>query len=575
MDNVAFLIFRRMRAPLIVLIVIYTVGVMGLVLIPGQDAEGNVWHMDFFHAFYFFSYTATTIGFGEIPYAFSDGQRLWVTLGIYLSVVAWFYSIGTLIALLQDKTFQNSLAELRFARRVRRMREPFYLVCGYGETGGALVRAITDGNRHAVVIDQHQERVDLLHLENLREYVPALCGDARRPRHLLEAGLKHPRCAAVVALTDVNETNLKIAIAAKLMHPEVKVICRADSHEVEANMASFGTDYIYDPFDIFGAYLAMAVAAPGLTLLRDWLAGLDGEPLKEPLFPPARGLWILCGYGRFGKAIAANLSARGLELVVVESAPERTGRPEGIPLVLGWGTDARTLKEAGVRQAVGLVVGTHDDANNLSIVMTARGLNPALFIVVRENQRDNEELFQAVGADIVMHPSSIIAERIRVLLVTPLLEDFEQLVQRYDDDWCCQLVSRIVAMVQDQVPEVWEIQIDAEDAHAVQGLMEGGVALALSDLLRDPRERERPLPIIPLLLLRGEEREVLPPAERQLRSGDRLLLCGCAPGRYRLGWTLQNVHALNYVLTGGSPPEGLVWRWLSGRRRGAAALPEA
>jgi hypothetical protein len=130
-------------------------------------------------------------------------------------------------------------------------------------------------------------------------------------------------------------------------------------------------------------------------------------------------------------------------------------------------------------------------------------------------------------------------------------------------------------MVQDQVPEVWEIQIDAEDAHAVQGLMEGGVALALSDLLRDPRERERPLPIIPLLLLRGEEREVLPPAERQLRSGDRLLLCGCAPGRYRLGWTLQNVHALNYVLTGGSPPEGLVWRWLSGRRRGAAALPEA
>lgn len=575
MDNVAFLIFRRMRAPLIVLIVIYTVGVMGLVLIPGQDAEGNVWHMDFFHAFYFFSYTATTIGFGEIPYAFSDGQRLWVTLGIYLSVVAWFYSIGTLIALLQDKTFQNSLAELRFARRVRRMREPFYLVCGYGETGGALVRAITDGNRHAVVIDQQQEKVDLLHLENLREYVPALCGDARRPRHLLEAGLKHPRCAAVVALTDVNETNLKIAIAARLMHPEVKVICRADSHEVEANMASFGTDYIYDPFDIFGAYLAMAVAAPGLTLLRDWLAGLDGEPLKEPLFPPARGLWILCGYGRFGKAIAANLSARGLELVVVESAPERTGRPEGIPLVLGWGTEARTLEEAGVRQAVGLVVGTHDDANNLSIVMTARGLNPALFIVVRENQRDNEELFQAVGADIVMHPSSIIAERIRVLLVTPLLKDFEQLVQRYNDDWCCQLVSRIVAMVQDQVPEVWEIQIDAEDAHAVQGLMDGGVALALGDLLRDPRERERPLPIIPLLLLRGEEREVLPPTERQLRSGDRLLLCGCAPGRYRLGWTLQNVHALNYVLTGGSPPEGLVWRWLSGRRRGAAALPEA
>ncbi len=76
-------------------------------------------------------------------------------------MVGWFYSIGTLIALLQDMTFQHSLAELRFARRIRRMREPFYLVCGYGETGSALVQAITDGNRHAVVIDHRQERVDL------------------------------------------------------------------------------------------------------------------------------------------------------------------------------------------------------------------------------------------------------------------------------------------------------------------------------------------------------------------------------------------------------------------------------
>ncbi len=565
MDNVAFLIFRRMRAPLIVLITIYSIAIMGLVLIPGQDGQGNVWHMDFFHAFYFFSYTATTIGFGEIPYAFTDAQRAWVTIAIYLTVVGWFYSIGTLIALLQDKTFQHSFAELRFTRRIRRMREPFYLVCGYGETGGALVRAITDGNRHAVVIDNCQDRVDLLQLENLREYVPALHGDARRPHHLLEAGLKHPLCSAVVALTDVNETNLKIAIAAKLMHPDVKVICRADSHEVEANMASFGTDYIYDPFDIFGAYLATAIASPGLTLMRDWLSGLHGDPLKDPLFPPPAGLWILCGYGRFGKAIAANLTSRAMELVVVESAPDLTGRPEGIPLVLGWGTEAKTLEQAGVRRAVGLVVGTSNDANNLSIVMTARDLNPDLFIVVRENHQDNEELFQAVGADIVMHPSTIIAERIRVLLVTPLLTEFEQLVGLQDEAWSCELVSRIVAMVQDQVPNVWEVHVDGEDAHAICVLTEQGAEVTLGALLRDPREREQTLPIIPLLLAQGEGRELLPPEDRRILPGDRLLLCGCSLGRSRLGWTLQNVHSLNYVLTGGSAPEGAIWQWLSRR----------
>ena len=563
MDNVVFIIFRRMRVPLIVLITLYAIAVMGLVLIPGRDADGNVWYMDFFHAFYFFSYTATTIGFGEIPYAFSDAQRLWVTLAIYLTVVGWFYSIGTLVALLQDKTFQHALAEHRFARRIRHLREPFYLVCGYGETGSALVRAITDGNRHAVVLDKREERIDSLQLENLREYVPALHGDARRPHHLVEAGLRHPMCSAVVALTDENETNLKVAIAAKLMHPDIKVICRADSHEIEANMASFGTDYIFDPFDIFGSYLATAVGAPGLTLMRDWLSGLQGDPLKEPLFPPAKGLWILCGYGRFGKAIATSLKAIGIELLIVEAKPELTGWPEGIPLVMGRGTDCRTLEQAEVRRAVGLVAGTDDDASNLSIVMTALTLNPHLFVVVRENHRDNDELFQSVGAHIVMHPSTIIAERIRVLLVTPLLTEFEQLARQKDETWSCELVSRIVALVHEQVPEVWEMQVCDQEAHALCTLADRGLTITLGALLRDPRDRNLTLPVIPLMLVQGDERTLLPAEDCQIYPGDRLLLCGRPIGRSRMGWTLLNLDSLNYVLTGGSSPEGALWHWLA------------
>jgi voltage-gated potassium channel len=62
-----FVILRRMRAPLIILIFIFAVSVLGLTLIPGQDADGQPWRMGFFDAFYFMSYTATTIGFGELP----------------------------------------------------------------------------------------------------------------------------------------------------------------------------------------------------------------------------------------------------------------------------------------------------------------------------------------------------------------------------------------------------------------------------------------------------------------------------------------------------------------------------
>ncbi len=562
MENIVFLIFRRMRMPLLWLIATYAVAVLGFVLIPGQDADGNVRYMDFFHALYFVSYMATTIGFGEIPYAFTDAQRLWVLFSIYATVIIWIYAIGTVLALVQAQTFQQAIVELRFTRRIRRLRESFYLVCGYGETGSALVHALTERHQHAVAIDIKQERVNLLRLENLREYVPALCADARRPLHLLEAGLRHRRCAGVVALTNINETNLKISITAKLLHPDIMVICRADSHDVEDNMASFGTDHIYDPFDTFGQHLATALQAPCLYLLHEWLTGPRDRTLPDPIYPPREGLWILCGFGRFGKAVHKRLLDEGLEVVVVEATPGKTGVPEQGRLVQGRGTEAVTLTEAEVERAVGLVAGTNDDVNNLSVIMTARELNPELFVVARENLLENQELFEAVAADMVMHPSSIVANKIRVLLATPLLSRFERLALFQEDAWACELVSRIAAVVQIAVPDIWEVEIAPEQAHAlVQALQEGAV-VTLKNLTRDPRERKRLLPCIPLLLIRGTTSELLPALDNRLSVGDKLLFCGRYCAHSRMEWTLQNLHSLNYIITGGSRSQGVVWRFL-------------
>jgi Trk K+ transport system NAD-binding subunit len=561
MDSIFFMVFRRMRTPLLVLVAAYTVAVSGMVLIAGEAADGSTWHMDFFHAFYFVSYTATTIGFGELPREFSDAQRIWVTFCVYATVVVWIYSIGSLIALLQDKTLRRAIEEHRFARRVRAIRERFYLVCGYGQTGSRLVRALTDRGQRAVVVDNNPERIDLLKLENLREFVPALRADVRQPHSLLLAGLRDPYCAGVLALTSDNEVNLKVALASKLLHPDAKVICRADSHDVEANMASFGTDHIYDPFDIFALYFATALQAPCLTLLNDWLGGRRGSALPEPIHPPAEGPWVICGFGRFGKALYKHLQDQDIELIVIEERPERTGAPAGA-LVKGRGTEAETLEQADIHRAVGLVAGTDNDANNLSIVMTALQLNPGLFTVVRENQITNEELFNAVGADILMHPSSIVANRIRTLLNAPLLTEFINYARYEDDAWACQLASRIVALVHDRVPEVWEARIDAEDAYAVLELRRQGAVPTIGDLLRDPRDRGRTLPVIALMHLTENGRTLLPHVDERLREGDRLLFCGPAQGHSAMLWTLQNSHALTYVLFGSSPPRGLVWRWL-------------
>ncbi len=553
-----------MRAPLLTLVMTYSIAVLGLVLIPGKDPDGNVWHMDFFHAFYFVSFMSSTIGFGEIPYTFTAGQRLWVSFSIFFTVVVWLYSIGTVLALLKDETFQNALTERRFTKQINRMREAFYLVCGYGQTGEALVKALTDRNQHAVVIDILEDRVNMLKLENLREYVPGLCGDASLPAHLLEAGLNHPLCEGVVALTNANEVNLKIAITAKLLHPEIGVICRADSHDVEKNMASFGTDFIIDPFDAFALHLATAIQAPCLSLLQEWLSLGRRDMLNDPVYPPSKGLWVICGYGRFGKAVYEKLVREGLEVIVVEAEPDTTGIPSS-PYIKGRGTEADTLQQAEIERAVGLVAGTDNDANNLSIIMTARAMNSDLFVILRQNLKHNDAVIAAVGADMVMLPSDIIANRIRVLLGAPMQHQFVKLVLHQDDEWACQLISRISALVTHHAPEVWEVVFSEYDSHAVCAHVQRGNHLTLGDLMTDPRDRDSQLSCIPLMLYRHNDYLLLPEMDLKVQKDDHLLFCGSVYAKNRMDWTLQNENALNYILTGEARPEGWVWRRLRKR----------
>jgi len=106
------MILQRLRMPLITLIVVYGISVGGLAVMPGMDPQGNPWQLGFFHAFYVMSYTATTIGFGELPYPFSEAQRAWLILSIYLSVVGWTYALGSIFALTTDPTFRSTVARL-------------------------------------------------------------------------------------------------------------------------------------------------------------------------------------------------------------------------------------------------------------------------------------------------------------------------------------------------------------------------------------------------------------------------------------------------------------------------------
>lgn len=566
MNQVIFLILRRMRAPLVVLIVAYAISILGLVLIPGTDAEGNPWRMDFFHAFYFVSYMATTIGFGELPHTFNEAQRMWTVVSIYLTVIAWLYAIGKILSLIQDTAFKQAVVEQAFARGVSHMAEPFYIVCGYGDTGSLLVRSMVQRNMRAVVVDIRPERINELELEDLDLYVPGLCADASLSLTLNEAGLLHKHCVGVVALTDRDAVNLKIAITTKLLHPGIKVICRAETHDSEANMASFGTDRVINPYDTFAHRLALALHSPGTHLLYEWFTEVPGTELPAPLYPP-HGTWVLCGYGRFGKAVKANLDKEGVKTVIIEIDPEGTGCSDFC--VVGRGTEAETLIAAGVERAAGIVAGTDDDANNLSIVMTAAHLNPDLFMVARQNKCDNDDIFQAALLDLMMQRSEIIARDILALLTTPLLDQFLRLIIDESNDWANEQVSRLSAVTGDLVPDVWSFHVDADDAPALMAALGKDEVVRLGELLRDPRDRDHMLECLPLLLVRrNQDSYLFPQDELLLEAGDEILFTGKGWAMERMKWALQNQNALRYVQTGEERASGYFWGLLFDRRAG-------
>ncbi|MGB5438232.1 MAG: NAD-binding protein [Gammaproteobacteria bacterium] len=569
MQHLIYLLLRRMRLPLVTVILAYAVSILGMVLIPGMDDQGNPWRMDFFHAFYFVSFMATTIGFGEIPYAFTDAQRIWTILAMYLTVLSWLYAIGSLFSLLQEPAFRRVVAYSAFTRAVRRIREPFYLLCGIGDAGQLVMRELAEHGIRSVVVDRAEHKIQALSLENLPLNAPALTADVTDSSALVAAGLTSRHCAGIVALTDVDHVNLTIAITSKLLAPKLMVICRSELHDSAANMASFGTDYIINPFDTFAKRFALMFHSPSMYLVYEWMTSSHEAPLSDFTAPP-KGPWVLCGYGRFGKAMQQSLSFKGIQTVLIESDVAATSAPE--TTIVGRGTEAITLHEAGIEQAVGIVAGTDDDANNLSIIMTARDMNKDLFTVARQNLRSNDAIFAAANINITMQSGILIGRRVLDILTTPLLADFLRMAQQQNEAWANVLVSRVAGVLSDdRPPETWTVTISRKHTPAIIEMFRKEVPVSLKNLATDPQATAEQLPCVPLYIKHADNSErLLPEADTLLQPGDELLFCGQRNAERHMCWTAHNFHAMNYICTGDNSPSGTLWRWLAERERTSA-----
>jgi Trk K+ transport system NAD-binding subunit len=564
MYHVLFLLFRRLRRPITVIIIVYGISILGLTLIPGQDNFGNPWQMDFFHAFYFVSFMGSTIGFGEIPYPFTPEQRLWVIFTIYATVISWLYSIGTIFKLFQDANFNRLVKRTRFNYRVGRLHQSFYIVCGFGATGSRIVRQLNSHGIKTVVLDASRQLIDQLESEELSLSVPYLCDDASHPDVLELAGINSNLCIGVLALTANDHTNLTIAIASKLANPNRVVISRTQCQETTDNLASFGTDYIIDPFKIFASNLLLTIQEPYKQILHNMIINPRHNVWMSP-HQNMKGLWVICGYGRLGKALHKLFQEHEIEMTFIEIDPVGTEAPGGT--IVGTGTQAKTLLKAGLKNAVGIIAGTPDDADNLSIIITARQIKPDLITVARQNDTFNKPVFRAAELNVLVESGRIISNEIYILLRTPLLNEFFKLLAQESEDWTRALIVSINKKIEYSEVDAWTLTISKYESLAVYDAIDEGISIKIGHLISDPRNRKTPLPAVPLLLKRDNNFQLLPNDDTKLRHNDQILFCGEESAQTYMRWASNNHNVMRFIRNGRGEPDGWLWRWLTEKKR--------
>jgi voltage-gated potassium channel len=177
-----------------------------------------------------------------------------------------------------------------------------------------------------------------------------------------------------------------------------------------------------------GRILTMTVLISGLGVLAYVVGTLTRTRKKlERQIKKLKDHYIICGYGRVGRIICEEIKkSKPTPLVVIDSDSTLTPTIEehGYLYLLGDATSEETLLKAGILSAKGIATALDSEADNVYITLTARGLNPALFILSRAGRRGSEKKLERAGANRVVSPHQIGGFRMAQALLRPHVTEF-------------------------------------------------------------------------------------------------------------------------------------------------------
>ncbi len=553
MNNSAlWIVLHRMRAPLLVLIVTYTIAIIGFLLIDGMDNNGKVYHMNIFDAFYVVTYTATTIGFGEIPYAFTYGQRIWMSMIVYATVMGWFYSLGSIISLFQDKLLLAQIAESRFRKQIKNLNQSFLIVLGYNYTTSEIIKKANKEGVRTVVIEKDEHKINELNLENFTPAVPCLMGDVYDPLALEKAGLNSKYCKAVVSLFADDNLNLRVALTAKLLNKNVKLAIKSTTNDQSEDLRDLGVEIVENPYEIIAEQIDIALRNPYMGILEKWLHGIG--TLDDEIKYLPKGKYLVYGFGKLGRKIYQVLNNNGIEVSFIIPSDEDI---ESIPkdmlnIVKFYETDEdESLLIEDIKNSSAIIARSTSDTLNLSILARSRKLNPNIVTIARESEMAYLSIFENANIDFVFIPSKVLIEKTTNALLAPYSSKFIEMVKEQQElDFAEKVILRIKNKIGSN-PITFGLTVEKEKSYAIWNSLVNKKRIITLDVCRRSRSNwQEHNKILPLILIRNSQVYLLPSWDMELELDDKVLFVSDEESKNDLRWISKNIYEFYYVYFG-------------------------
>lgn len=315
-------------------VVIFVLGTLGYMFIEKWDI---------LDAAYMTAITLSTVGFMEIHEQSATG-RIYTIFLIFTGVGYFLYLAGVVIGSVVEGEIKSLLGRQRLDKKINKLNN-HYIVCGYGRIGRVLCNFIREDTQDIVVVEKNEKLTPTLD----KDKIHYLIGDASDEEILEKAGIK--KAQAMVAALATDTANVFLVLTARQLNPDIYILARASSPEVQKKLIVAGANRVESPYDIGAVSMGLKLLRPTVSNFLDTAVSRKSDAIQiEEAFVPA-------GSDYAGKALKDSGIRQDFNLIIIaikdaadhmDFAPhfETLIHPGDTLIVMGKTEDLRAFRNA-------------------------------------------------------------------------------------------------------------------------------------------------------------------------------------------------------------------------------------